>query len=168
MGVAVSQQVFALTGALLLGLGLGAVYDLLRLGRSARRGKALGAALDLLFWLLAALVLALWSVYALGGVVRVYIVLAMVAGGWLWYQTFSPGFYALLQRCADECARIVHILLFPVRKLSEQQKKILFFFKNHFHYFQSWYRIKAMFAAEPSPGQRNTVVYREGAKRENH
>jgi spore cortex biosynthesis protein YabQ len=168
MGVAVSQQVFALTGALLLGLGLGLVYDLLRVLRSRWHSGGVGAALDLLFWFLAALVLVLWSVYALGGVVRVYIVLAMAAGVWLWFATFSPGVSALLQRWADECARLVHILLFPVRKLGEQKKKFQFFLKNHFHYFQSWYRIRTMFAPEKPPRQKNTVVHREGKKCENH
>lgn len=125
MGVAVSQQLFSLTGALLLGLGLGLVYDLLRTLRR-RSGAVLGALLDLLFWLLATLALFLWSLWTGAGVVRFYIVLALMAGTWLWFQTFSPAFLRLSGRLADVCARVAHILFSPVRAVGERAKKFLF------------------------------------------
>jgi spore cortex biosynthesis protein YabQ len=168
MGVAVSQQVFALTGALLLGLGLGLVYDLLRVLRSRWHSGGVGAALDLLFWFLAALVLVLWSVYALGGVVRVYIVLAMAAGVWLWFATFSPRFLELGRQIADECAHVAHTLTAPVRALAALWKKFLVFCKKIFSYWLSWYKIGWMFAAAKPRPRRSKAVHREENQLENH
>lgn len=167
MGAAISRQVFSLTGALLLGLGLGLVYDLLRLLRRSHR-HWMEIVLDLLFWLLCTLTLFLWSVWTGKGVVRVYIALALLGGGWLWFQTFSEQFLALGRRLMDICAQIAHILGYPVRRAAALRKKILIFFKKNFHYWLNWYRIEAMFSAAREKRPRGKVVHQEGSARENH
>jgi hypothetical protein len=167
MGVAISQQVFSLTGALLLGLGLGLVYDLLRLLRRSH-GIAAEIALDLLFWALATLTLFLWSVGTGKGVVRVYIALSLLGGGWLWFQTFSPAFLELGRQIADVCARITHTLTAPLRALAAAWKNFLFFLKKNFLYWRSWYTIERMFAAAGRKPPRQGAAQQEGKGFENH
>jgi hypothetical protein len=166
MGVEVSQQVFSLTGALLLGLGLGMVYDLLRLSR--RRHPATELLLDLLFWLLATVSLFLWSLWTGKGVVRIYIALAMAGGGWLWFATFSPRFLELGRQMIEKCAHTAYKLAAPIRALGALWKKFLNFCKKNFSYWLSWYKIGWMFAAAKPRPRRSKAVHREENQLENH
>jgi hypothetical protein len=70
MEISVAGQAAALTGAAALGLGVGALYDLLRLLRRHMRVRVLGHVLDLLFWAAVTGVLFLYAIAATGGQVR--------------------------------------------------------------------------------------------------
>jgi hypothetical protein len=166
MGVAVSQQVFSLTGALLVGLVLGMVYDLLRLSR--RRHPATELLLDLLFWVLATVSLFLWSLWTGKGVVRIYIALAMAGGGWLWFATFSSRFLELGRQMLEKCACIMHKFAAPIRALTALWKKFLNFCKKIFSYWLSWYKIGRMLAAAKPRPRRSKAVHREENQIENH
>lgn len=67
MEISVAGQAAALTGAIALGLGVGLLYDLLRLLRCRLRLPLLGPALDLLFWAAVTIALFLYVIAATGG-----------------------------------------------------------------------------------------------------
>ena len=67
MTVDVMQQARAMCQGLLLGGGLGVLYDLLRVVRVRGRLRWLRGAADLLFWLAAVWALFRWSLAAWGG-----------------------------------------------------------------------------------------------------
>ena len=62
MTVTVWAQTHSLLGAVLLGIGAGLWYDLLRALRWRIRSPALGIGLDLLFWLAVTTLIFGWSV----------------------------------------------------------------------------------------------------------
>ena len=72
MTVDVMQQARAMCQGLLLGGGLGVLYDLLRVVRVRGKLRWLGGAADLIFWLAAVWALFRWSLPAWGGQVRLY------------------------------------------------------------------------------------------------
>ncbi len=74
------NQSFVFLGLMYVGLGLGLVYDVLHLGRKAER-KAVTAAADLLFFLLAGLALTLSLVVTGQNGLRLYALLGLVCGG---------------------------------------------------------------------------------------
>lgn len=67
MTVDVMQQARAMCQGLLLGGGLGVLYDLLRVVRVRGKLRWLGGAADLIFWLAAVWALFRWSLPAWGG-----------------------------------------------------------------------------------------------------
>ena len=98
MAVDPRAQLLRLLGALLLGLALGLLYDLLRPPR--RRLGRLGAALfDLLFALLAGAAVFLYAMGAPAGRLGLWELAAAVSGFLLYQQLLSPLFYPLFSAC---------------------------------------------------------------------
>ncbi|MCD8127726.1 MAG: spore cortex biosynthesis protein YabQ [Clostridiales bacterium] len=117
MEMSVAAQAAALSGGVVLGLGLGLLYDLFRVLRRGRPA-GLGGALDVLFWVDAGLALFLWSIYATRGRVRLLTALAMALGGWLYFAALSPLLLPVLQRIADWLGRLLRFLLTSGRVLA--------------------------------------------------
>ena len=101
MEVSVTGQALAFLGSLALGGALGLVYDLFRLLRLRLPWKALGQALDLLYWPLTVCALFVYAVAAGDGVIRIYFMLGVVLGGVLYFLTLSPWALRLGNCCAD-------------------------------------------------------------------
>ena len=80
MEVSVTGQALAFLGALALGAGVGLLYDLFRILRVRLPWKALGAVLDLMFWLTVTAALFVYAVAAGDGEVRIYLVMGVLAG----------------------------------------------------------------------------------------
>lgn len=115
MGTAPGVQALRLLLALLLGLGTGLVYDLLRPLRR-RGGRALGAGLDLLFAVLSGLAAFLFAMGSLSGRLGQWELAAMLAGFLLYLHLLSP---ALLPAMAD-LWRGIMALCKKVRKNMEE------------------------------------------------
>ncbi len=103
------QMVFCLRFGL-LGLALGAVYEMLRAIRTHFRIKKVGTALlDILFCLIALLAFLLSMLLYTDGRLRGYLLLGMATGFWLWRKTLSRyvlrlllGLFCLLGHAVEE------------------------------------------------------------------
>ena len=89
MEISVAGQAAAFTGAIALGLGVGLLYDLLRLLRCRLRLPLLGPVLDLMFWAAVTLALFLYVIAATGGEVRLYVLLAVFGGAVAYFLGLS-------------------------------------------------------------------------------
>ncbi|OUQ76146.1 hypothetical protein B5E43_12460 [Flavonifractor sp. An100] len=142
MTVDVLQQGQALCQALLLGGGMGLVYDLFRVLRVRIKVPLLGGVLDLLFWLMATAALFVWSQGAWGGQIRLYGAAFCLLGGGVYFWVCSPFFLWLGYRLADLTQLLLEILTFPLGILGQILKKIRKLGKNTFLSRRKWYRIK--------------------------
>lgn len=96
MGICPSAQALELLGALLLGLGLGLGYDLLRLPRH-RIGTLGGSLLDLLFALLAGTSAFLLAMSTQAGRTGLWDLSATLLGFLLYLHALSPAVLPLLE-----------------------------------------------------------------------
>ena len=142
MTVDVMQQARAMCQGLLLGGGLGVLYDLLRVVRVRGRLRWLRGAADLLFWLAAVWALFRWSLAAWGGQVRLYGAALCLMGGGLYFRLLSPGVLWLGYRLADLIGAILGIFAWPGKQCWQIFKKIGKLRKNLFLSWGKWYRIE--------------------------
>ena len=142
MTVDVMQQARAMCQGLLLGGGLGVLYDLLRVVRVRGRLRWLRGAADLLFWLAAVWALFRWSLAAWGGQVRLYGAALCLMGGGLYFRLLSPGVLWLGYRLADLIGAILGIFTWPGKQCWQIFKKIGKLRKNLFLSWGKWYRIE--------------------------
>ena len=119
-------QALAFGGAVVLGGALGLVYDLFRLLRRRLGWRALGILLDLLYWPLAVAALFVYVVAAGDGVVRLYLMLGVAAGGILYFLFLSWAALLIGGWIADLTAFLWTLILCPVRWF---QKALKNFFK---------------------------------------
>ena len=138
MTVTILAQAHSLLGALLLGVGSGLWYDLLRGLRYRIRAQALAIALDLLFWLTVTAVLFGWSVSAGGGRVQLITCAAALTGGVIYFRWLSPLFFPPLSALVGLVLRLVKLPLKPLYWLKERgrrgQKFFIHFFEKHFSF----------------------------------
>lgn len=138
MTVTVWEQLRSLTGALLLGLGAGVWYDLLRCLRRRIRSRAFAAVLDLLFWLAVTAAIFVWSVAAGGGKVQLSVCAALFLGGVVYFRALSRWCFPLLSALTGLAARVLHLISAPGRWLkrivNQGEKFFSNFCKNHFSF----------------------------------
>ena len=136
MKITVLEQVYALLGAALIGVGTGLLYDALRAVRRSLGRPILSGILDLLFWLAVTAALFLWSVRAGRGQVHISLCLALFLGAVLYFRLLSPLFYSVFTRLMGLLRKTAGILSAPLRGFRRLVKKIQkffrLFFKNHF------------------------------------
>ena len=164
MTVDVAAQGAALVQAMLLGLGTGVLYDLLRILRVRVRVPLLGPCLDLLFWLLLTGTLFLWSQWAWGGPVRLYGVAFLFLGGVFYFWLLSRWMLWIGYRLADLVTVILKILALPLAVLHRLQKKIKKLAKNVFLSAEKWYRINQITQEMESTARRRAARERGGAQ----
>ncbi|MBS6367113.1 MAG: hypothetical protein KH420_07180 [Clostridiales bacterium] len=119
--IALQALQFAISGA--AGLGLGLIYDLLRALR--RRNRRLAVPLDLLFCLVALLLVLLLALYPGQGVVRLFMLGGMALGILLWFLTASWPFLSILDKLLTLLGRTLGLLLAPLVKTCKFMKKFL-------------------------------------------
>lgn len=138
MTITVWEQVHSLLGAVLLGIGSGLWYDLLRALRWRIRSPALGIWLDLLFWLAVTALLFAWSVTADNGKVQIITCAAALLGGAVYFRWLSPLFFPILSTLCGWSLRLIKLLLKPLYLLKECLQKLGNFFidfcKKHFSF----------------------------------
>ena len=142
MEISVEAQALSLAGGLLLGMGMGLVYDLFRILRWNIPLKGLGAALDLAFWAGCTAALFLYAQWAERGEVRGYLALALLGGGWVYSGVFSPVVRGILWKLVGLINQILRIFRAPFRVILAFMKKFRKKRKNIFSSFRQWYKIK--------------------------
>ena len=117
MSISLSGQLLSLAAGLLLGVGVGLLYDLLRQLRLLAPRRWMAEGLDLLFWLLACLALFLCGILFGGGQVRLYMVLWLTLGATAYFAVLSGKMRRLLAALAQGIGNIFRVLLAPLRWL---------------------------------------------------
>ena len=117
MGIRPSAQALELLEALLLGVGLGLGYDLLRLPRRRREGLA-ASLLDLLFALLSGAAAFLFAMSTQKGRTGLWELTATLLGFLLYLHALSPGMLPLLEGCC-------RVMLNTMRLFKKFEKNLL-------------------------------------------
>lgn len=87
----VQLQFYSLFTVVLCGIGVGVLYELLRVGRAYYQpGLVAGAVADLLFWVVAGLFLGAGLFVGTWGATRTYVLVSLLAGLGLYFMLASP------------------------------------------------------------------------------
>lgn len=87
----VQLQFYSLFTVLLCGMGMGVLYELLRVGRSYYQpGLVVGAMADLLFWVVGAAFLGAGLFLGTWGAARIYVLVGLLMGLGLYFWLASP------------------------------------------------------------------------------
>ena len=133
-----AAELVVLCRAILLGGGLGLVYDLMRVVRRRLPLPGVEGVLDLSFWILATTGLFLFSQEAWNGRVRLYGAVFCFMGGAAYFWGLSPVFLGLFFRLADIFSFALGILLFPARALGKILRRIEKNVKTPFSFKGKW------------------------------
>jgi spore cortex biosynthesis protein YabQ len=139
MEIYITAQLLSFLSSVLLGTVGGLVYDLLRALRRLRKGsRVLTHLLDSLYILMLGLTL-LWFALRVGeGELRLYMVLGVFLGGWLYFLLLSAFLRPLWDFWAGTLAQAVHLLLLPIRFLWRECKKLWGFCKKSFLFHRKY------------------------------
>ena len=141
MSVSLQEQISTLFSCLAMGLGVGLLYDLLRLVRLPLPRRTLQEILDLLFWLGACGMLFFCGIVFGNGRVRLYMALCLLLGATAYFLLLSPWTRRALDILARAAARFLGDSAPPVayscshgsvgknfKKVEKNLEKVLFFF----------------------------------------
>lgn len=134
-----SDQAIAFLWAVVLGGGLGGVYDVFRVLRILRSKDrpALVFAEDLLFALIAAFATASCFTWTNFGQVRLFLLVGEGLGFMVWHCTLGV-FIGVVARWVARFLRWIE------RIFGQIFKKIMEFFKKPFIFLKEWYRIRLL------------------------
>ncbi len=133
MRVDLALPVRGMCQAVLLGGGLGLLYDGMRLVRRCLPLRWVEWVLDLTFWLCATAALFLFSHSAWGGEVRLYGAIFCLLGGAVWFWGISPAVLPPAMAVIRFFRRVLGIFTRPARRLVRLFKRIGKFAKTSFH-----------------------------------
>ena len=140
MGTGISPQLETFCQALVLGLSIGLVYDLLRAFRL--RLPRLTAALDLLYCLIVTAGVFFFALYRANGRIPVYALLGIGGGSWLFFAVLSAPLRPVWDFWMDTLAFLLHLAAIPLGELESLCKKIWKQGKNLFYFIRKCYTIK--------------------------
>ena len=161
MSISPLNQAFCLLGAILVGLALGLLYDLIRPFR-LRSSTLIGSIWDLFYWFLVTLVVFFCAPILGRGYVRIFLLLANGLGIFLYFKILSGPIRFLSMLLDRVLTRIAHLILWPFRRietfLSAQMVKISILvkktLKNIFSFPLKWFKMRKMLKRSTSvPGQ---------------
>ena len=118
-----SRQAAAFAGAVCMGAGVALAYDFLRLFRLLWKGKVWGSVLDVAYWLMVTASVLGYTLELTGGEVEVYVAVAMLLGGWLYFCLLSPLVRRWEGLIAAVCGKIWRLVTLPWRALKGLLKK---------------------------------------------
>lgn len=136
MEISNSAQVIEFVLSLLLGIGFGIFYDIVRVIR--RRIPFLGSALDFILPLAIAIGMLLFALYAGGGILRIFMLAAVVLGAAMYFAMLSPLILGVLFLFADLINSIICLLLTPIKFLFDF---LWNFSKKLFHLLEKYYKM---------------------------
>ena len=128
----IARQLQALCRAVLMGGGLGVLYDLMRIVRRRVPLPALAGILDFLFWVVATASLFLFSHENWHGQVRLYGAAFCLLGATAYFKGISPLVMWVLFLLTGLAGRLLGILTFPGRVLVRVFKRFGKFAKTSF------------------------------------
>ncbi|MBR6424861.1 MAG: hypothetical protein IKS29_02810 [Oscillospiraceae bacterium] len=139
MELPVSLQGSQMLLAMILGLGLALVYDLLR---ALRRIFSLHKTpLDLLFCLLTLAALFFYALYPGRGELRLYMLLGVLLGGSLYFLLLSPWILPVFLEAASILRHFFQILTHPILQIAKKFCKIVF---SLFSSWKKWFTMKVL------------------------
>jgi len=124
MELGISLQLYQGATALLIGMGAGLYYDLLKTLRRGRGRRAVVTFFDLLYWLGLVFVLFLQTMIVGLGLVRLFMLVANVLGAGLYFMALSGAVCFVLGKILDGLSQIIRFFAAPVRKLWSKGKKV--------------------------------------------
>jgi cell division protein FtsL len=142
MEISISGQAASFGGAVLLGMAAGLLYDMFRIMRFRAARRVFSAGLDLLFWVVVTVALFSYALVAGDGQLRIFMLLGLCIGAFLYFILLSSFMLRLGYKVADFLVFLFHFLSVPILIFWNFFKKTMEKFKNVFHYFTKWYRIK--------------------------
>ncbi len=111
----VSVQTLEFLYAGLLGVGLGVLFDVMRVLRSyIPKSHAITAALDSLFWFAAIIALLAFTMTVSGGRMRWYVLLGVFSGGFVYIAALSEIIYKVMRAVVVASRRILSLLTRPI------------------------------------------------------
>lgn len=125
-----------------MGMAAGLLYDLFRILRFRAARRVLSAGLDLLFWVALTAALFSYALVAGNGQLRIFMILGMGIGAFLYFLLLSRFMLRLGYKVADGIALLFRLIRLPMLVILNFLKKTKEKFKNIFLYFAKWYRIK--------------------------
>ncbi len=111
--------IFAITGII-----IGLLFDFFRIQRKVINTFDFITYLqDALFWILSGIVLIISIMNFTNGEIRSYMILGIIIGVVLYFNTFSKYIMKISVGIANFFIKILHILISPIKKLSKKLKK---------------------------------------------
>lgn len=111
--------IFAITGII-----IGLLFDFFRIQRKVIKTFDFITYLqDALFWILSGIVLIISIMNFTNGEIRSYMILGIIIGVFLYFNTFSKYIMKISMGIANFFIKILHILISPIKKLSKKLKK---------------------------------------------
>lgn len=111
--------IFAITGII-----IGLLFDFFRIQRKVIKTFDFITYLqDALFWVLSGIVLIISIMNFTNGEIRSYMILGIIIGVFLYFNTFSKYIMKISMGIANFFIKILHILISPIKKLSKKLKK---------------------------------------------
>ena len=115
MNVCVSGQTAEFIYSALLGVFLGAVYDIFRLARVyLKSGKFMTGFLDVIYWMIAIAGLIGFVLTACGGQMHWYVLVGTFCGGFVYLSALSYLFFRSLDIIIKICVQFINLLVKPV------------------------------------------------------
>ncbi len=150
MPFSVAGQFVDLLWAILVGVGLGVLYDVFRLWRVMHHGKISVFLQDVLWWMLFAFLSFYFALFWQGGVVRWYTLAGEIIGFWLYHKTIGKLVFFLCEKILKLILWVLrlimqplrwlfHLLMKPIRHIFRKEKEIL---KNLFIFLKERIIIK--------------------------
>ena len=139
MAIHVTEQLRSFLLSILLGLGAGVVYDLLRAVRL--RHPRLTAPLDLLYCHAVALAVFLFVLRQSDGQLRGFILLGGLGGGVLFFSLLSRPLRPVWEFWLDRWTEFFRLLSLPGRFAAGIWKKFAFHAKTLFYFFEKYVTI---------------------------
>lgn len=111
--------IFAITGII-----IGLLFDFFRIQRKVIKTFDFITYLqDALFWILSGIVLIISIMNFTNGEIRSYMILGIIIGVFLYFNTFSKYIMKISVGIANFFIKILNILISPIKKLSKKLKK---------------------------------------------
>ena len=140
MGNEVSHQLLLFGKSILLGLSIGAAYDLL--GPFRQRSASVVVVLDAVYCLAVGAAVFLFLLRRGTGELRGFMILGCVGGCVLFFCAFSEWLRPVWKFWTDTLMWMVHMLIRPVRRIKNFCKKTVRQGKNLFYFIRKCYTIR--------------------------
>jgi spore cortex biosynthesis protein YabQ len=138
----ITQQMAQAAASLITGAGLGIFYDLLRAFRRRCKAFVVTLALDVVFWIGAALVLFTLGLGPGNGELRIFMLIFVLGGAVLYFLGLSEVVLQILGKIDGFIAKMFEIFFSPLKAFEDKLKKGQQKFKNVFQKSKKWFTIK--------------------------
>lgn len=141
MGISVENQVLQTAISLLVGLGIGFIYDACRIIRTACANFCVTVVCDIIFWLIFAGALFTMGMGPSHGEMRLYLIIVCLIGSGLYFLFFGKYARIAVRYFLRMLCDFVLFITLPLVKLIKIAKKFGLFFISLFSRVGKWFTI---------------------------